>query len=120
MPPVQYERLPMGDDPKSIEDWQRKARKTRMKKILFHALAILAVMFVGFKGLQTYLRSTSQWLRTQPCHGLQRNLSTLPSYYTLPSGHQIPSVALGTASAVRYIVVLLRLPSYVLIRCLEG
>ena len=79
----------------------RRLRYDRVKKVLFHVLAVLAIMLAGYKGLSVYIRSSAQWLQKQPCHGLQRNLSTLPSHYTLPSGHQIPSVALGTA-AVSY------------------
>ncbi|EKM49621.1 uncharacterized protein PHACADRAFT_154100 [Phanerochaete carnosa HHB-10118-sp] len=57
-------------------------------------------MLAGFKGLKTYVGSTAQWLHKQPCSGLQRNYSTkLPSHYLLPSGHQIPSVALGVWKA---------------------
>ncbi|EKM49830.1 uncharacterized protein PHACADRAFT_106246 [Phanerochaete carnosa HHB-10118-sp] len=57
-------------------------------------------MFAGFKGLKAYIKSTVQWLHKQPCNRTQGNYNTeLPSYYLLPSGDQIPSVALGVSKA---------------------
>ena len=98
MPRVQYELIPAGDNDKAQEQLEKRLRYNRVKKILFHLLALLAIMFAGYKGLTTYIRSSARWLHKLPCHGLQRNLTTLPSHYTLPSGHEIPSVALGTGA----------------------
>lgn len=99
MPRVQYEMLAVGDDDKAQEELELRLRYNRVKKVLFHFLVVLAIMYAGFKGLRAYVKSSQQWLHTQPC-GTQRNFSTkLPTHYTLPSGHQIPSVALGVWKA---------------------
>ena len=102
MPRIQYDLLPTGDDAKADEQRDKRIRHARLKRITFHVLVVLALMYAGYHGLRAFARSSSQFLRAKPCHGAQRNLSALPSHYTLPSGHKIPSVALGTAaSAVR-------------------
>lgn len=100
MPRVQYESLAVSDDDKAQEQLKKRLRHNRVKNILFHSLVVFAIMLAGFKGLKAYVRSTAQWLHKQPCSGLQRNYSTkLPSHYLLPSGHRIPSVALGMGAA---------------------
>lgn len=99
MPRAQYELLATGDDDKANEQWQKRIHNNRTKKILFHVLAVLALMFAGYQGVKAFARSANRFLHKQPCTGVNRNLSSLPSHYTLPSGHQIPSVALGTAAS---------------------
>ncbi|OJT03862.1 hypothetical protein TRAPUB_5453 [Trametes pubescens] len=72
--------------------------QNRHKRLLFHILAVAAVMYVSFLGVRAISRS-SKMRMGKPCHGAHRNLSSLPSHYTLPSGHKIPSVALGVWKA---------------------
>ncbi|KZT11775.1 Aldo/keto reductase [Laetiporus sulphureus 93-53] len=60
-------------------------------------------MAVVFAGLRVFTRRSSTKLRA-PCHGFQRNLSSLPSHYTLPSGDKIPAVALGVWQADKGLV----------------
>ncbi|EIW52463.1 uncharacterized protein TRAVEDRAFT_32150 [Trametes versicolor FP-101664 SS1] len=55
-------------------------------------------MYVSFLGVRAISRS-SKMRMGKPCHAVHRNLSSLPSHYTLPSGHKIPSVALGVWKA---------------------
>ena len=119
---AQYEPLATGDDDKTIEQWHQRIRRNRAKNILFHLLAVLAVMFAGYQAVQAFVRSSARFLHAKPCSGgMQRNLSSLPSHYTLPSGHQIPSVALGTAAAsVRRSVRSLSSLNSLLTRRLEG
>jgi hypothetical protein len=111
MPPAHYEYLPNSTEDKYVEQWEAKARRDRVKTRLVQGLAILAVMLAAFKGLQAFAASSARFLHAPPCHGLQRNLSTLPSHYTLPSGDKIPAVALGTANGVRYSVLVWGLPN---------
>ncbi|PSR73736.1 hypothetical protein PHLCEN_2v10426 [Hermanssonia centrifuga] len=97
MPPPVYELLPSAEEDKISEHSSRRTHNNRVKKVLFHVLAVAAVMFVVFQGLRSFVRSSSKFLHAPPCHG--RNLSSLPSHFTLPSGAQIPSVALGVWKA---------------------
>lgn len=91
MPRAQYDLLSAGDDDKSQEEWSKRLRQDRFKRILFHVLILVTVMFAGFQGMRVLVKSYAQWLRMRPgCHNL-------PIYHTLPSGHKIPSVALGNA-----------------------
>ncbi|KAI0629805.1 NADP-dependent oxidoreductase domain-containing protein [Trametes polyzona] len=55
-------------------------------------------MYVSYLGVRAIARSSKVHMG-KPCHGARRNLSSLPSHYTLPSGHKIPSVALGVWKA---------------------
>ncbi|KAH9891869.1 NADP-dependent oxidoreductase domain-containing protein [Cubamyces lactineus] len=55
-------------------------------------------MYVSYIGVRTVTRSAKLRLGT-PCHGARRNVSSLPTHYTLPSGDKIPSVALGVWQA---------------------
>ena len=97
MPPIPYEPLATGDDDKSLQHAQARAHTARVKRILFTVLSLCAVMVAGFQGLRAIVRSSAGFLHTAPC--AQRNLSSLPSHHTLPSGDKIPSVALGTAAS---------------------
>ncbi|OSC98051.1 hypothetical protein PYCCODRAFT_1376010 [Trametes coccinea BRFM310] len=57
-------------------------------------------MYLSFVGVRTVVRSAKLRLPVgAPCRGVQRNLSSLPSHYTLPSGDKIPAVALGVWQA---------------------
>ncbi|KAI0080695.1 hypothetical protein K474DRAFT_1682434 [Panus rudis PR-1116 ss-1] len=57
-------------------------------------------MYAAFLGTRALFSKSA--FRSGPrfgCHGQYRNLSSLPSHYTLPSGDKIPSVALGVWQA---------------------
>lgn len=112
MPPL-YSPLPTV--PEVVEDKQfdleashRRQPKTTFKKIIFYVLAIFAIMYALVLGVKEIpsacrmLRSKAMLMKNgtnmSGCHGANRTISTgagLPSFYTLPSGDKIPSVALG-------------------------
>ena len=98
--PTFYELLPTSEEGKAEEQLTRKIRRDKIKKILFHVLAVFAVMLVALQGLKSFIKTSERFLTYggKGCHGMQRNLSSLPSHYALPSGDKIPSVALGTAA----------------------
>lgn len=98
MPSIPYQLLPTTADGDKVQDSTRKIRREKIKRVLFYVLTIFTVMFFALQGLKVFVRSSSQFLHHGPgCHGgMHRNLSSLPSHYTLPSGNKIPSVALGT------------------------
>ena len=107
---ARYELLPTADiaddsdKPYNATAWAREHRSARVKQVLFRVVAVACVMFIGYQGLSAFLRSSSKFLRTKPCHGIpHRNFSALPvqSHYTLPSGDKIPTVALGMADIPR-------------------
>ena len=91
---ARYELLPTSDTAKAQEELSSNIRKTHLKQILFRVLALAAIMFVAIQGIRSWAKSSARFSH-KPCHGLHRNLSSLPSHYTLPSGDRIPSVALG-------------------------
>lgn len=95
MPTSTYELLPTSEEGKADEQLTRKIKREKVKKILFHALVVFTVMFVALQGLKAFIRSSERFLHQgmKGCHG--RNLSSLPSHHTLPSGDKIPAVALG-------------------------
>ena len=68
---------------------------------LFLLAAGISVSHSLSRGLSSLLPSLNS-LKLAPCHGNTHvsSKSGLPTHYTLPSGDAIPSVALGTASAV--------------------
>lgn len=122
MPPT-YSPLPTADPQVLDKDEQlvdleasrarRDRRTTVVKKIIFHILAALAIMYalvLAVKEIPTACRmfrnngvlmKNVTSVNTQKlggCHGANRTLSTaagLPSFHSLPSGDKIPSVALG-------------------------
>ncbi|OSX57147.1 hypothetical protein POSPLADRAFT_1186063 [Postia placenta MAD-698-R-SB12] len=58
-------------------------------------------MVLAYVGVRFFARTATK-LRAPSapgCHGSQRNLSSLPSHYALPSGDKIPAVALGVWQA---------------------
>ena len=97
--PEEYELLPTADGDKARERLAKRLLHDRIKKILFRVLAAFAVMYFAIQGIRAFAKSSAQFLHGPGCHGgMHRNLSSLPSQYTLPSGNQIPSVALGTVN----------------------
>ncbi|KAI0917638.1 hypothetical protein AcW1_007203 [Taiwanofungus camphoratus] len=87
------ERDPHTDSP-AIPD--PNSHSARAKNLLLRLLLLAAVMYAAFRALG----SIRPRMRT-PCHiaPSHRNLSSLPSHYTLPSGDQIPAIALGVWQA---------------------
>lgn len=96
MPSLRYKLLPQDDGDEEQQFGVTRAHN-RHKRLLFHILAVAAVMYVSYLGIRAVARS-SKVRMGRPCHGGHRNLSSLPSHYTLPSGDKIPSVALGEYS----------------------
>ncbi len=71
---------------------QQKACRSHSKRTVLRIFAFFALMFVLFSGI----RHVSRTARPRCTGGrLHRNMTSLPSHYTLPSGDKIPSVALG-------------------------
>jgi len=97
MPPF-YKPLATSEEEADLDG--SKSSRARTKKIIFHFIAIGAVMYAIFLGTRSFVRWSVKSGRPMKggCHG-QRNLTSLPSYYTLPSGDKIPSVALGVWQA---------------------
>ncbi|KAI0345590.1 Aldo/keto reductase [Trametopsis cervina] len=56
-------------------------------------------MFVVAQGFRSLRSSVMRGPAFKGCHGGMRNLSSLPSHFTLPSGDKIPTVALGVWKA---------------------
>ena len=75
----------------------RKKRCNCNKKRFARLLAAFAIMLIAFSGLKQLSRSNLNGI--WGCHGAARNISSLPTHYTLPSGDKIPSVALGVWKA---------------------
>lgn len=121
MPPV-YSPLPtvdptgpqVTDKQLDLEAALRHKRKTTVKRIAFHVLAVLAIMYALVLAVKEFpaacrmVRSKGMHMKNGTyvymghnmtgCHGANRTMSTasgLPGFYTLPSGDKIPSVALG-------------------------
>ncbi|KAI9065994.1 hypothetical protein FKP32DRAFT_1756257 [Trametes sanguinea] len=102
MPPRNYKQLPQYDV--DVEEQQRLNHRSTssrsFKRVLFHILAISALMYMSFVGVRAVARSAKLRMPIgAPCRGAQRNLSSLPTHYTLPSGDKIPAVALGVWQA---------------------
>ncbi|KAI0823952.1 NADP-dependent oxidoreductase domain-containing protein [Trametes gibbosa] len=97
MPSAQYKPLSQhdGDEEQLSLDISRVRNR---KRLLFHVLAIASVMYVAYLGVRAITRTPKSGLG-KPCHKAHRNVSSLPSHFNLPSGHQIPSVALGVWKA---------------------
>ncbi|KAG2118392.1 NADP-dependent oxidoreductase domain-containing protein [Suillus clintonianus] len=93
-----YQQLPIVDkDGGDQESLQRKDPRKRRFPLL-RVVAIIIIMCATLPCVRM-MRSRGFWAT---CHGPQRNSSTLaklPSHYTLPSGDNIPSVALGVWQA---------------------
>jgi hypothetical protein len=113
MPPI-YAPVPTVDKDEQVVDLEasgvRRARRTTViKKIFFHILAVIAIMYalvLAARGIPAACRMIRNGKIPNPvhtqklngCHGANRTLSTgagLPSFHMLPSGDKIPSVALG-------------------------
>lgn len=107
MPPIpgsdNYELLPTaegGDLDKSHES--QKRRVPRGKHIVSRVLGLACFLFLAWHGMLRLVKFVDQQFQTKACHySLQRNLSSLPSHFALPSGDSIPSVALGMTSTLR-------------------
>ncbi|EPQ54864.1 hypothetical protein GLOTRDRAFT_111441 [Gloeophyllum trabeum ATCC 11539] len=86
-----YQLVP--DDGEHVE----KRRANTKKRLLFHFVAVMAVLYAAFSGIRYGARAG--WLKG--CAGKMRysTKTQLPSHYTLPSGDKIPSVALGVWQA---------------------
>ena len=111
MPPAHnsdyYEllRLPTAAEDngdKAHETWTNQRSRIvakNLKQVLFRVLVLLAIIYLGYRGLKPFVASSSS-KSLRPCHSgeLQREkLTSLPSHFTLPSGDKIPSVALGAS-----------------------
>jgi len=88
--PISNKQL-LSSSPTSIRTWKDK---------LFRGLAIAAIMYTSFYGLRQIFGHPYPFnpFRLKSCHSMSANLSTvatLPGYYTLPSGDQLPTVGLG-------------------------
>lgn len=86
------ERDPHTDSP-AIPD--PNSHSARAKNLLLRLLLLAAVMYAAFRALGSIRPRMRAPCHIAPSH---RNLSSLPSHYTLPSGDQIPAIALGTIS----------------------
>ncbi|OCH92819.1 hypothetical protein OBBRIDRAFT_790840 [Obba rivulosa] len=95
MPSYRYKLLSNGDDDEQIST----KPAVRRKKILFGIIAVAAAMYAVFSAARFLVRSSRLACHKPP--GLHRNLSSLPDHFTLPSGDNIPSVALGVWQAGR-------------------
>lgn len=99
--PSPYQLLPTAEEgDKTTEGLYQKLRREKTKRLLFHILAGCALMFLAIQGIRALARSSGRSMTGPGCHGPHRNLSSLPSHYTLPSGDEIPSVALGTVNSI--------------------
>ncbi|CCM00991.1 uncharacterized protein FIBRA_03039 [Fibroporia radiculosa] len=100
MPPA-YKQLSTHDPEEVSVDPTSSPTSRLTSRLSFTAVArLIAVMVLAYAGVRFLTRAALK-LRA-PCHsGLQRNLSSLPTHYTLPSGDKIPSVALGVWQASR-------------------
>ena len=103
--PLYYK--PLATSEEDEESQTLKSRLSRFgpssntKSVLFSVVATAAVMYALYLGSKSLLSSLPKFRHgMRPGCGLhgQRNLTTLPSYYALPSGDKIPSVALGTVN----------------------
>ncbi|PCH40515.1 hypothetical protein WOLCODRAFT_24169 [Wolfiporia cocos MD-104 SS10] len=99
--------MPTGYKPLSTHDPEQLAatpplpKSEQRKTVLRHLARIALAMTILFAGARLFAR-TSIKLRVPaagPCHSGARNLSSLPTHYTLPSGDKIPAVALGVWQA---------------------
>ncbi|KAI0783504.1 NADP-dependent oxidoreductase domain-containing protein [Abortiporus biennis] len=88
-----YKPLAADESGELFEETRR--RRTHVKKILFHFVAVAAFLYGIYLGTSGLLKLSG---KRRPCHGPTNLNSTLPSHYTLPSGDKIPTVALGTAA----------------------
>src|ERR1700733_21117 len=79
--PPRYKSLPttVGDE----QITSVKARGTaRQKKIIFHLLAVVAIMYATFSGVRYVSRSNLKFAKGRwGCHSAHRNLSSLTSHY---------------------------------------
>ncbi|OBZ71616.1 putative oxidoreductase C26F1.07 [Grifola frondosa] len=92
---------PIPQDEGIALDERARARHRDTKDLLLHFLTVAAVMCATYVGVRFLVRVGSKLRYGVPCHGVHRNLSSLPSHFTLPSGDEIPSVALGVWQADR-------------------
>jgi len=91
-------------DPEEVDEQQhpKSQRISRGKRIFLNFIGvarIVAVVAIVYAGFRLLTRTSTKLRNPKPCHGSYRNLSSLPSHYTLPSGDKIPAVALGVWQA---------------------
>ncbi|KAJ6477162.1 NADP-dependent oxidoreductase domain-containing protein [Mycena vitilis] len=91
--PGHYQALPTDAQGQQKSPCPCRSRSKRTLLRIFTALALVVMLFSGIR----HVSRTS----LAGCMGgrMQRNLTSLPSHYTLPSGDKIPSVALGVWQA---------------------
>ncbi|KAK7695590.1 hypothetical protein QCA50_000226 [Cerrena zonata] len=106
MPPY-YKPLATSEEDEESQTFKSRLSRLRptssTKSVLFGIVATAAVMYALYLGSRSVLRSLPKYHHgMRPgcgLHGHHRNLTSLPSHYTLPSGDKIPSVALGVWQA---------------------
>ncbi|KAF7365614.1 Aldo-keto reductase [Mycena venus] len=88
-----YEALPTD-----VDGQQKTSSSCSSRRSPLRIIAVFALMTLLFSGVRHVSRTG-----LPRCVGgrMHRNLSSLPSHYTLPSGDKIPSIALGVWQAGR-------------------
>lgn len=100
LPGLPFYYKPLATDENQEPPSPRKLRIIRIKKALFHIVTVVAIGYASYLGTTALLRSAFM----HHVHGPgcpHRNFTTLPIHLTLPSGDQIPTVALGTLHSFR-------------------
>jgi len=92
-----YKPLATSEDDNE-DQANRRLRIRKIKRSLFALVAVAALMYVAFLGTRAIIRAGARGRSRYPgCN--HRNLTSLPSHFTLPSGDKIPTVALGVWQA---------------------
>ncbi|CDO72238.1 hypothetical protein BN946_scf184970.g90 [Trametes cinnabarina] len=93
MSPRPYKQLPQYNVDEDDDQRHPNPARLGVKRVFLHLIFVATVMYLAYVGVRTVSRSAKVRLGA-PCRGVQRNLSSLPTHYTLPSGDKIPAVAL--------------------------
>ncbi|KAG9308474.1 hypothetical protein JVU11DRAFT_11816 [Chiua virens] len=96
--PPRYEPLPTVDKDDDDEPFVPRRKPFVKRRLAIYSVSFLLLMLASISAVR-FARSRGFWAT---CYGPQRNqssLAKLPSHYTLPSGDEIPSVALGVWQA---------------------
>lgn len=112
LPTMSYQPIPTTEHDieraPGAKSFKSERSSFRVKTILSRVLAAFVIMYLALAGLRSLKLSPSYSSLGRfglGCHknaSMKAGLSTLPSHYKLPSGDQIPSVALGTVNSTSF------------------
>jgi diketogulonate reductase-like aldo/keto reductase len=93
-----YEPVPTADKDDEGGLFTHRRKPLGKKRLFLYSISLAALMFASCSAVRL-ARSRGFWMTRYGPRRNQSNVARLPSHYALPSGDQIPSVALGVWQA---------------------